>query len=187
MIYNPTGTNVGSDTQDDKSDDEPMSYKYVMYYDTSSEGTSPEGSYEQLALAYSTDGIYWIRYGDEPILIPSGDINDWDGKYITHGTVLKFDDGSYGLWYSGGVNDSNDGIGFAYSLDGISWIKSSNPVFHQDDGVSWRNNRTYTPMVIKDGCSYWMWFTGQDKDKKNYTIGLADLNNIYFVREVLKD
>ncbi|MGC8943500.1 MAG: right-handed parallel beta-helix repeat-containing protein, partial [Caldisericia bacterium] len=187
IIYNPDGTNTGSNTPDDKSDDEPMSYKYIMYYDTSSEGTSPEKSEECIALAYSTDGIYWIRYGDKPILIPSGNNSDWDGKYITRGTVIKLDDGTYGLWYSGGLSDSNDGIGYAYSLDGINWIKSSsNPIFHQNDGVDWRNDRTYTPIVIKDGCSFKMWFSGKDKTNGNYTIGLAYLDNTFRIREILK-
>ncbi|HPB34184.1 MAG TPA: hypothetical protein PLW61_05430, partial [Caldisericia bacterium] len=171
VLYNSNGTNIGSTTPDDKSDDKPMTYKYIMYYDTSSEGFSPEKSSEQLALAYSVNGIYWIRYGDKPVLIPSGNDNDWDGKYITRGTVLKFEDATFGLWYSGGVEDSNDGIGYATSLDGITWIKSaSNPILHQNDGVLWRNDRTYTPWVIKDSCNYRMWFSGRDTNS-NYTIG----------------
>ncbi|HOL82846.1 MAG TPA: SdrD B-like domain-containing protein, partial [Caldisericia bacterium] len=172
VLYNSQGTNIGSSTLEDKADDNPMSYKYIMYYDTSSEGFSSEKSEEELALAYSIDGYFWIRYGDQPVLIPSGDSSEWDGKYITRGTVIKNNDGTYDLWYSGGVEDSNDGIGYAYSSDGINWVKSSNnPIFHQNDGVSWRNNRTYTPFVIKDGCGHKMWFSGRDSNDS--TIGFA--------------
>ncbi len=174
VIYNSRAENIGSATQDDKTDDEPMTYSYIMYYDTASESFSSGGSIEQLALAYSVDGVYWIRYGDEPVLIPSGNTSDWDGKYITRGTIIQYSNKSYGFWYSGGQNDSNDGIGYASSSDGLIWTKDSdNPIMHQDDGVAWRSERTYTPMVIKDGRNYKMWFSGKDATG-NYAIGYLE-------------
>lgn len=176
VIYSPDATNTGSSTPDDKTDDSPMTYSYIMYYDTSSEGFSPEKSFEQLALAYSTDGIYWTRYGDEPVLIPSGNPADWDGKYSYRGSVLE-DGGTYRMWYSGADGTGSDyyaqGIGCASSPDGLTWTKSSdNPVMHRDDGNPWRSNRTYTPVVLMDGCGYEMWFTGKNATG-NYAIGYA--------------
>ena len=183
VIYNPLGTNVGSMTLDNKNDDEVFTYKYVMYYDSSSEGTSPNKTNEDTSLAYSANGIYWIRYGDKPVLISSGNSTDWDGKYSYRVSIVKVGN-IYHLWYSGanglGPEYYAQGIGHATSMDGINWVKDSNPVFHSNDGFLWRNGRTYTPSVLYDpngfetgGCpNIKMWFTG--KTGSNYTIGYAN-------------
>ena len=61
------------------------------------------------------------------------------------------------MWYSGGDGRADHGIGYAFSTDSINWTRDlDNPIFHKTDGVAWRDNRTYTPMVIDDE----MWFTG---------------------------
>jgi hypothetical protein len=188
LYYNPSATNLGSTTPDDKSDDQPITYRYIMYYDCSGEGASPNGSIEQEALAYSVDGIYWIRYGDQPVLLPSGNAADWDGMYSYRSTIIRIA-GLYHMWYSGANGDNSigtyyaHGIGHAVSNDGLNWTKDpDNPVFHVTDGVTWRDVRTYTPCVIYDAegfsghgrsCNYKMWFTG--RTGSNYTIGLAGI------------
>jgi len=183
VLFNPTGGNIGSTTPDDKSDDQPMTYRYVMYYDSSGEGASPNGSLEQTSLAYSTDGIYWIRYGDAPVLIPSGDANDWDGMYSYRASVLEIN-GTYHMWYAGANGDNSigtyyaHGIGHAVSNDGLNWsLDVDNPAMHVSDGVAWRDVRTYTPVVVHpvggaDDTCLQMWFTG--RTGSNYTIGLAN-------------
>ncbi len=190
VLYNPSATNAGSGTPDDKSDDSPMTYRYVMYYDSSGEGASPNGSVEQESLAYSTDGIYWIRCGNEPVLLPSGNQNQWDGWYSYRSSVVTTPTG-YHMWYSGANGDDSigtyyaHGIGYASSTDGLNWTKDpDNPVFHVTDGVGWRNVRTYTPSVLFDANQFsghgaavnWkMWFTG--RTGSNYTIGYAELQD----------
>lgn len=183
VIYNSLGTNVGSITPDNKNDDEVFTYKYVMYYDSSSEGTSPNHTNKDTSLAYSSNGIYWIRYGDKPVLISSGNNTDWDGKYSYRVSIIKVGN-VYHVWYSGanglGPEYYAQGIGHATSMDGINWVKDSNPVFHSNDGVLWRNGRTYTPSVLYDpngfetgGCpNLKMWFNG--KTGPEYTIGYAN-------------
>lgn len=182
VLYHPDGSNTGSATPDDRSDDEPMSYRYVLYYDNSPEGALPGSGYEQTSLAYSTDGLYWIRHGDEPVLIPSGNTGDWDGMYSYRASVLEIC-GTYHMWYSGANGDNSigtyyaHGIGHAVSSDGLSWsLDGDNPALHVSDGVAWRNVRTYTPAVVHrtggagDPCLE-MWFTG--RTGSNYTIGFA--------------
>ena len=175
LLYMPDAINVG---------DYPYDFSYVMLFDTAYEGGGSEGI-EALALAYSTDGKHWTRYGDAPILLPS--TGEWDGEYVTRGTLLELPMGGYGLWYSGGVSDSNDGIGFAESVDGLNWVKSSgNPIMHQDDtgytGEPWRSERTYTPMVVYDAgkfsgfgdpALYKMWYSGRNPDNSEYTVGVT--------------
>jgi hypothetical protein len=75
------------------------------------------------------------------------------------------------MWYSGGDGSVDDGIGYAYSEDGINWTRyssESNTVFSVYDGATWRTNRTYTPVVVGGNE---MWFTGDDGS--NRTIGYA--------------
>jgi len=76
------------------------------------------------------------------------------------------------MWFTGGQKASHEGIGYAYSTDGLHWTRSANnPIMHKVDGVLWRSERTYTPAVVKDGNTYKMWFSG--KDDTNYAIGYA--------------
>ncbi|MBC8459436.1 MAG: T9SS type A sorting domain-containing protein [Deltaproteobacteria bacterium] len=156
VLYNPSASNIGNN---------PWDYSFVMYYD----GTT--GGDESIGLGYSTNGIIWNGYdsdGDgkaDPVLEGSG---WWDSGYVSRCTVI-FKDSLYHMWYSGGTNRMDHGIGYASSSDGINWTKDlNNPIFHKDDGEDWRSERTYCPMVIDDK----MWFSGKDASG-NYTIGLA--------------
>jgi len=188
VLYNASGTNDGSATPNDYGDDKPMTYKYVMYYDLGDGNMN--NAYEWIGLAYSTDGKYWIRYGDNPVLVPDGNVDTWDGKYNFHASVIIVKS-KYYMWYSGanGVSYGDatyaHGIGFAYSSDGINWIKSSKPVFHIFDNKEWRLKRSYTPCVIYDASrfnahgdnyAFKMWFTGKSS-AYGYAIGLAYSQN----------
>ncbi len=161
VLYNPDGYGTWNDS-------DPMGHKYVMYYDTATMNCTP-GETESTALAYSLDGTYWKRYGTQPVIL-SGPTGAWDAEYTYAWSVLKDNDG-YSMWYSGGITASNEGLGYATSSDGITWMRdSNNPIFHKSDGNGWRNSRTYCPSVIKDGSTYKMWFSGKGSV---YSIGYA--------------
>ena len=152
----------------------PYSYPYVMFYDTSSEGFGPGISVEQIALAYSTDGKHWSRYGSSPVQIPSGSDTDWDGTHMFRPSIIV-QDGTYHMFYSGsndviagGVSYAH-GIGHATSSNGVTWKKdASNPIFYFQQDTAWRNGRVYTPFVVSGSCCaknprqhhFKMWFTG---------------------------
>ena len=163
VLYNPEG-------YDSLNEPDPMGNKYVMYYDEYTR-YGLTGVNEVTMLAISADGISWTRYGDAPVLNATGGSTAWDAQYAYGWTVLKVSDG-YHMWYSGGIADSNDGIGYAYSVDGLTWIKEPNPVLHVNDvgAPAWRQQRTYTPNVIKEGNTYKMWFSGVGS---HYSIGYA--------------
>ncbi len=162
VLHNPTATNTGTN---------PFDYSFAMYFD----GTT--GGFEEIGLGYSPDGISWSLYGKALPRGndgPHGNTDDWDSSYTTFGTILKEADGKWHMWYSGGQKDSNDGIGYAYSSDGLNWVRdASNPIMHQNDGIPWRANRTYTPVVMEDSGVYKMWFSGVNADETNYAIGYA--------------
>ena len=67
----------------------------------------------------------------------------------------------------------DDGIGYAESTDGTLWEEDpNNPIFHVNEGVGWRLDRTYTPSVLRNGWTYKMWFSGKDT-AGNSTIGYS--------------
>jgi hypothetical protein len=155
--------------------------KFVIYYD----GTT--GGKEDIGLAVSADGKLWQGYngGIAPVLAHGGG-STWDRDFTTFATVLNIG-GTYYMWYSGGMSESNEGIGYATSPDGLVWTRDpGNPVMHMADGITWRSVRTYTPMVIYDTAQFSgvgeavyfkMWFTGKDAPG-NYAVGYASIQEV---------
>jgi len=172
----------------------PLSFPYTMYYDTSNEGLGPGSSVEQIAIAYSVDGITnWTRYSVAPIVIQSGiEEYDWDGSHAFRPSIVQDNLGLWHMFYSGSNINYNDGliyahgIGHATSIDGVTWSKDwSNPIFYYNNGVAWRSGRTYTPFVLYGTFSnnplaqyQWkMWFSGGQGDVagQNQGIGYATI------------
>jgi PKD repeat protein len=122
ILYNPNGKDIGSTTPTDKSDDQPMTYHYIMYYNSSSDGLLPEGSTMQTSLAYSVDGIYWIRYGDKPVISPYGNIKRQSAKNYYNARIIQTDTG-YMIWYANSESPIRATlIGTAVSTDGMDWV-----------------------------------------------------------------
>lgn len=166
VIYNPSGSDTIVAPVDEAS---VWDNKFVAYY----MGTT--GWTESVGLAVSNDGVNWQGYNDgaDPVLAGRG-TGYWDPTYVGYPTVVKENDDAYHMWYCGGYwngeTGMGHGIGYAFSTNGINWVRDSdNLVFHKDDGVAWRDLRTYTPVVIGDQ----MWFSGKDADTGIYAIGYA--------------
>jgi predicted GH43/DUF377 family glycosyl hydrolase len=98
-----------------------------------------------------------------------GPYGSWDDAYC--GNPYVFYDGmTYHMWY-GGVG-SNVKIGYAASLDGITWTKSSeNPIIELGLANSWEDFGVHYPTVIYNGTTFQMWYSGNDYP--NYRIGYA--------------
>jgi len=170
VIYNPDATNTGGN---------PLDYSYAMYYDGYNGITDDPDwdSTEALFLAYSQDGINWNKYTRNPVLKGSI-IGEWDAGCAGYPTIMKIEDGSYIMWYSGGVA-CNEGIGFAISSDAINWTKDGdNPMLHKSDITNpegYRAERTYTPRVINDGSGELKMYYSAKSDAEVYAVGLATL------------
>lgn len=170
--YGPGAVLYHSDGYTDWHDGDPLGHRYVMYYDVAPQNCIA-GETEATALAYSVDGILWRRYGDQPVIV-SGAEGSWDSEYVYAWSVIE-DQDRFHMWYSGGVNSSHAGIGYATSPDGINWTAHpENPVFHIDDGNVWRNARCYTPAVLQIETTYRMWFAGEDSITGQVSIGYAE-------------
>jgi predicted GH43/DUF377 family glycosyl hydrolase len=125
-----------------------------MWYSGYPDDTGANG---QIGYATSEDdGLTWDKY-DDPVL-PVGTAS-WEAVSVTESCVVK--EGSvYRMWYTG-----NDGgpIGYATSMDGISWTKwSVNPVFAKGDTGTWDAEEVDNPYVILDGGTFHMWYGGSD-------------------------
>ena len=182
VFYQPTATNTGI---------EPWNYSYVMYYD----GT--DGSHEVTGLAYSTDGLNWSADAANPVLSGSS-VGAWDCISAVYGTVYK-DSAGFHYFYSGKgqdngsggcaspANNNFNGIGYAFSADGETWVKDATPIFTTGDGVSYRSGRIYTPSVINDGSGILrMYFSAQDSAGDPKVIGYATLTTPTAVLHVIK-
>ncbi|MBN2479284.1 MAG: exo-alpha-sialidase [Parachlamydiales bacterium] len=179
IIYNQKAKNNSLD---------PLSFRYVMYFDFEDGGVDP--GTEHIGLAYSTDGLYWNRFGDRPVLSPS---QAWESGAVFRCSVLNFNN-IYHMWYSG----SNQGIGHAFSNDGINWEKDSdNPAISVSDSVTWRELITYTPWVIFDNARFSsdtgtdlpalkIFYTGRSSSTNEYKMGFSKIYDFADVVNITK-
>jgi predicted GH43/DUF377 family glycosyl hydrolase len=139
---------------------------YHMWY-----SGKDSANHYRIGYATSPDGITWTKYSGNPVL-DLGPPGSWEENMVTHPEVL-YDGTIYHMWYSG--YDSSDiyRIGYATSMDGISWTKNpANPVIGLGSSVSWEGRHVFSCTVFSDGTKFHMWYTGKDS-AHHYRIGYA--------------
>ncbi|MCK5639295.1 MAG: hypothetical protein KAJ19_00805, partial [Gammaproteobacteria bacterium] len=103
----------------------------------------------------------WVRYGDAPVL-ELGPAGSWEDYYVTTPYIIEVDD-TLRMWY-GGCEDANENyaIGYAWSIDGITWTKwDNNPVLEVGIAGSWDAKRVAWPEVQYQNGEYIMWYSGK--------------------------
>ncbi|RKY70739.1 MAG: hypothetical protein DRQ14_08500, partial [Candidatus Latescibacterota bacterium] len=134
--------------------------RYHMWY------TRDTGS--GICYARSTDGVVWEDYPDNPVLrVGTGEA--WDCAVVSRPSVL-YDGKRYHMWYAG-YDGEHLRIGYATSLDGISWTKEAGPVLDVGAEGSWDGEGVSSPSVLYDGKRYRMWYAGYDGE--HFQIGYA--------------
>jgi hypothetical protein len=130
-------------------------------------------------LADTVDGINFTNQQAVSGLNDSASLTDtkWIGP---RGTVIKYPDGGYGLFFSGGINADGDAdsfhyVGYAESRDLKTWTVVNgldNPLLSKDaskDPVQqpWYAGRVYAPSVTMsaDGCTGTLAFSGYKTQK----------------------
>lgn len=165
IFYNAAPTNNVLD---------PYSYQWCMIHS----GTT--GSHEGVLFATSSDGLDFSAWNGTTEVISCGTYPEWDSE-IGALSIFKYN----GLWccyYSGGVGtshgaDSNfgDGIGFATSSDGITWVKSSvNPVIFKTYATK-ASKRLYCPCVVLEDNGWRMYFSTKN-NAGAYKVSKAVIN-----------
>ncbi len=100
----------------------------------------------------------WKHVINQPVLV-HGVAGQWDNGAVLWPAVIK-DGDTLRMWYAG--SDALLGlgavkIGYAWSLNGITWYRSSkNPVFAAE--LFWEAGNVVCPTVIKDGNIFKMWY-----------------------------
>ncbi len=127
--------------------------------------------------------IDWIKHGSKPVLPRSKEVTEWDYFTAADPSVIK-DGDTLKIWYTGAGPTSTDTvtrlrIGYAWSIDGITWNKHpQNPVL-ESSPATWDSIGLETVTVLKDETAlpperYKMWYAGSDDPIYGlYKIGYA--------------
>jgi hypothetical protein len=116
----------------------------------------------KIGLAQSFDGgATWVRHASNPLI--DNDIA-WENTNV-FGPVVLYDKEEtdsakrWKMWYAG--SSFGEGIGYAYSADGIAWTKAAgNPVV--DLGTGWEDTYIMPDAVIRRGNEFILFYSGND-------------------------
>jgi hypothetical protein len=116
----------------------------------------------KIGLAQSFDGgATWARHASNPLI--DNDIA-WENTNV-FGPVVLYDKEEtdsakrWKMWYAG--SSFGEGIGYAYSADGIAWTKAAgNPVV--DLGTGWEDTYIMPDAVIRRGNEFILFYSGND-------------------------
>jgi hypothetical protein len=118
----------------------------------------------------------WIKYPGNPVLGPTQ--GNWDADYVVSPRVLG--DGTiFRMWYNGGntITGAN-GIGYATSTDGVTWMKYGSPVLTPGPTGAWDSAEVELGSVIWNGTLFLMWYRGSNAISLNTgAVGLATSTN----------
>jgi hypothetical protein len=117
--------------------------------------------------AESTDGVHWTKHPDNPVVEAGRHPGAWDSVYVENAYVI-FDGATYHMWYTGWDGGTENGIGYAFSGDGIEWTKHGDSwIFNSSEGVT-----SNTPVYF-DGSTFHMWFGQTTNPSDPVRIGYA--------------
>jgi len=157
------------------------SLRYEMWYTAS--GGAPDWRPNRIGYATSEDGLNWTR-NDTAVLVPEP--GTWEKTSVQAPMVLR-ENGQYRMWYTGWYEKDSAGIGYATSLDGITWTKDTlhNPVLGCGT-AAWEAGGAGWCQVIPFGGEYKMWYVGVDVNRIPTGIGYAtSVDGITWVRDTL--
>jgi len=107
--------------------------------------------------AISTNGMTWTKYPVNPVLSPTP--GAWDSQSVSSPTVVRANL-TFGLWYTGlKQNSTSPQIGYATSMDGATWNKTSGPVLTPGPS-NWDAAGVEQPDVLPGPNGYLMYYDG---------------------------
>jgi predicted GH43/DUF377 family glycosyl hydrolase len=123
-----------------------------------------------IGYAYSADGLTWTKSDDNPVLVASVDLGDWDDEAVLAPTVI-YQGGQYHMWYA--AKGPQLQVGYATSPDGINWTQhATNPVLAPGTGADWDNGEIAAPAILV-GPDFEMWYSGANEILDQTYIGYA--------------
>jgi predicted GH43/DUF377 family glycosyl hydrolase len=121
-----------------------------------------------LPLGMTAEQQPWAKFPGNPVLTstPGG----WDSDFVAQPRVI-YDGNKYMMWYVGGKQIV--AIGFAESLDGMTWTKHEAPVLTTGTAGSWDSSEVGLGSVYSDGTRFLMWYRGRSPSYEQGAFGLA--------------
>ena len=124
-----------------------------------------DGQTWHTGLAVSADGIAWRKEGK----LLSPDPQTWEGGYwAANGSALA-DANAILYYYQAGQPPR---IGLARSSNGHQWQRQGPPVLPAGPRGAWDERGVGDPYVIRIGASYYMFYLGQDRARRQ-RLGVA--------------
>jgi len=140
---------------------------YHMWYN----GRMSEISNWQIGYAWSDDGINWTKH-PFPV-ISYGTFGEWD-NYRRVESLIRVND-TLKMWFSAYKEIPFEmRIGYAWSINGISWEIHPYPVLDIGQDGEWDDNFIYGPSVIYHNNEYLIWYTGNGGNDNPSRIGYAN-------------
>jgi predicted GH43/DUF377 family glycosyl hydrolase len=120
--------------------------EFYMWYN----GRQSDCDRGAIGLARSRDGITWEKHG-QPILPYGPSISSFATSRTDHPAVLV-ENGQFRMWFTMTDSYSRHRIGYATSLDGISWHleNSGRPVLGVGNQAEFDGAQVLHPTVVKD-------------------------------------
>ena len=173
------------------------------------------GYRNEFGYAESKDCIHWKKSTLNPV-ITQGDPGDWDGGWLSAASILKLDDdelqtrvyagkpgASYHCFYHGHItnNEFTPGvkrIGWAFSLDGVNWVKyddiatdeppfaNSDPIITWSDWDDWGYLGIRACSAIRDGDEIKIWYSGEGCSYSGTGMASAKISDLLKIVEEAK-
>ncbi len=133
--------------------------QYNMWY----KGWLIDLPYPGYGFASSPDGIHWEKHASITIDFVCPE-SSWDTGIVSF-DIIKIDT-MYHMWYIGVAKmDHAFCVGYAWSNDGMNWIKHPEMVMNPGKGNEWDNDGIYGVKVLYNGSHFHMWYNGKNKGK----------------------
>lgn len=122
-----------------------------------------------IALARSKDGVRWTRAG---VVLSRGPLGSFDESAVADPYVIRAGRNFY-MYYLGQDRAMRQRLGVAESPDGVHWEKlRTNPILELGAAGAFDERGVGEAAVWPSGGSYWMLYTGRDRNEHR-KIGLA--------------
>jgi len=101
----------------------------------------------------------WVKYPVNPIL-SQGAPGSWSDEGFPFTYVMEIED-TLRMWFTAS-DQANDRIGYATSIDGISWNLYTDTLLDVGTGGTFDEEGVFGAQIVYDGLLYRMWYNGYD-------------------------
>jgi sucrose-6-phosphate hydrolase SacC (GH32 family) len=128
--------------------------RYWMWY-----GGQGRDGHDRILLAFSTDGLRWVRHPRNPVIDVGG------ANHVNDPSCVVVNERYY-VFYSRAPVDEMDEIHLAVSADGKRFEVSSlgRPLIPLGDAGAWDSYKVGRPSVLHESGGFRMWYDGTNSD-----------------------